>query len=84
MLSGEMANEAPDSSPKPTPGERRGTGPSDLVGLRLTLYLVVAIIAILASFFFVGVVVGMIVLLASVVLGILGFVAVIRRADESD
>ena len=79
-----MVNEAPDRSPEPTPGERRGTGPSDLVGLRLTLYLVVAIVAILASFFFVGVVVGMIVLLASVVPGILGFVAVIRRADESD
>jgi hypothetical protein len=84
MLSGEMANEAPDRSPESTPGEPRSRGPSDLVGLRLTLYLGVAIVAILVAFFFVGVVVGIIVLLALVVLGILGFVAAIRRADVSD
>jgi hypothetical protein len=53
-------------------------------GVRLTFYLGVAIIAILAAFFFVGPVVGIIVLLAAVVLGILGVVAVIRRAEESD
>ena len=58
--------------------------PSDLIGLRLSLYLGVAIVAILAAFFFVGPVVGILVLLAAVVLGILGFVAAIRRADESD
>ena len=57
-----MADEAPDHSPEPTPGERRDPGPSDLVGVRLTLYLGIAIVATLASFFFVGVVVGIIVL----------------------
>ncbi len=45
-----MANEVPDRGPEPTPGERRDTGPSDLIGVRLTLYLGVAILAILASF----------------------------------
>ena len=79
-----MANEVPDRGSKSTPGGRGRRGPSDLVGLRLTLYLGVAIVAILVAFFFVGVVVGVIVLLAFVVLGILGFVAAIRRADVSD
>ena len=79
-----MADEAPDHSPEPTPGERRDPGPSDLVGVRLTLYLGIAIVATLASFFFVGVVVGIIVLLACIVLGTLGFVTAIRRADQSD
>ncbi len=79
-----MANEVPDHGSESTPGERPSRAPSDLVGLRLTFYLGIAIVAVLAAFFFVGVVVGVIVLLAFVVLGILGFVAVIRRADESD
>jgi hypothetical protein len=60
----------------------RATGASDLVGLWLTLVLAVGFLAILAVFFFVGVVAGIIVLLAAVVLGILGIVAVVRRAEE--
>jgi hypothetical protein len=84
MLCGEMENQAPDRDSESMSGEPRSSAPSDLVGLRLTLYLGVAIIAVLAAFFFVGAVVGIIVLLACVVLGILGFVAAIRRADESD
>lgn len=60
----------------------RTTGASDLVGLWLTLLLAVGFLAILAVFFFVGVVAGIIVLLAAVVLGILGIVAVVRRAEE--
>jgi hypothetical protein len=79
-----MANQAPDRGSDVTPSEPRIRATSDLIGLRLTLYLGVAIIAILAAFFFVGPVVGIIVLLAAVVLGILGVVAVIRRTDESD
>jgi hypothetical protein len=79
-----MANQAPDRWSDVTPSEPPTTATSDLIGLRLTLYLGVAMIAILAAFFFVGPVVGIIVLLAAVVLGILGVVAVIRRADESD
>ena len=79
-----MTNQNPDRGSESTPGEARTSAPSDLVGLRLTLYLGVAMIAVLAAFFFVGAVVGIIVLLACVVLGILGLVAAIRRADESD
>jgi hypothetical protein len=60
----------------------RATGASDLVGLWLTLVLAVGFLAILAVFFFVGVVAGIIVLFAAVVLGILGIVAVVRRAEE--
>jgi hypothetical protein len=60
----------------------RATGASDLVGLWVTLVLAVGFLAILAVFFFVGVVAGIIVLLAAVVLGILGIVAVVRRAEE--
>ena len=84
MLSGEMANQASDRGPESTSGEPRTRAPSDLVGVRLTLYLGVAILAILAAFFFIGAVAGIIVLLAAVVLGIVGFVSAIRRADESD
>jgi hypothetical protein len=79
-----MANPAPDRGPESTPGDSRTRAPSDLVGLRLTLYLGVAIVAILVAFFFVGAVAGIIVLLTAVVLGIVGFVAAIRRADASD
>jgi hypothetical protein len=84
ILSGEMANPAPDRGPESTPGDSRTRASSDLVGLRLTLYLGVAIVAILAVFFFVGAVAGIIVLLTAVVLGIVAFVAAIRRADTSD
>jgi membrane protein implicated in regulation of membrane protease activity len=60
----------------------RATGASDLAGLWLTLGLAVGFLAILAVFFFVGPVVGLVVLLAAVVLAILGVVAVVRRAEE--
>ena len=79
-----MANQAPDSGRDVTPSEPRTRATSDLIGLRLTVYLGVAIIAVLAAFFLLGPVAGIIVLLTAVVLGILGVVAAIRRADESD
>ena len=60
----------------------RATGASDLVGLWLTLGLAIGFLAILAVFFFVGPVVGLVVLLGAVVLAILGVVAVVRRAEE--
>lgn len=84
MLSYEMANQAPDRESESTPSEPRTRATSDLIGLRLTLYLGVAIIVILAAFFLVGPVAGIVVLLAAVVLGVLGVVGAIRRADESD
>jgi Flp pilus assembly protein TadB len=83
MLSVEMANEAADRAPESTPDPGSARAPSDLIGVRLTLYLGVAIIAILAAFFLVGVIAGIIVLLAAVVLAVLAVIAVIRRADES-
>ena len=58
------------------------TGASDLVGLWLTLGLAVGFLATLAVFFFVGPVVGLVVLLAAVLLAILGVLAVVRRAEE--
>jgi uncharacterized membrane protein len=79
-----VANQAPDRERGSTPSEPQTGATSDLIGVRLTLYLGVAIIAILTAFFLVGPVVGIIVLLAVVVLGIVGLVAAIRRADESD
>jgi hypothetical protein len=79
-----MPNQASDHGDEVTPNAARPRATSDLIGLRLTLYLAVAIIAILAAFFLVGPVAGIIVLLAAVVLGILALVAAIRRADESD
>jgi hypothetical protein len=60
------------------------TGPSDLIGLRLTVLLALGMLAVLAAFFFVGAVVGVLVLLAAVVIGILGSVREIRRAELSD
>ena len=79
-----MPNQAPDPARDATRSAPRTRATSDLIGLRLTLYLGVAIIAILAAFFLVGPVVGTIVLLAAVVLGVLGVVGAIRRAEESD
>lgn len=61
--------------------ESPDAGPSDLIGLRLTLYLVAAMLAVLAAFFFIGPVVGIIVLLGAVLLGILGVAAAVRRAE---
>ena len=57
---------------------------SDLIGVELTLVFTGWILATLACFFFVGVVVGMIL----VALGLLGFgwwvISTIREADVSD
>ena len=69
-------------------GEDRGSaaesepGGSDLIGLELTLVLGVGVIAIIASFFLIGPVAGMVVLLLAVVLAVVGVVAAIRHAEE--
>jgi cation transporter-like permease len=54
---------------------------SDLIGIKLTLFLGVGFLVVLGAFFLIGPVVGVIVLLAAVVLGILAFVTAIRRAE---
>jgi hypothetical protein len=57
---------------------------SDLIGVELTLAVLVWLIVMLACFFLIGVVVGLIVLVA----GLIGFgwwgVSALRRADISD
>jgi hypothetical protein len=82
MLSVQMPNRPPDPDLEPAAEARTTSAPSDLIGVRLTLYLGVAIIAILAAFFLVGAVAGIVTLLVAVVLGVLVAVAAIRRADE--
>jgi hypothetical protein len=77
-----MANEVPDRAPESTPEPPSNKAPSDLIGVRLTLYLGVAIIAILVAFFFVGVIAGIVLLFVAVVLGLLAAISAIRRADE--
>jgi len=55
---------------------------SDLIGIKLTLFLGVGFLVVLGAFFLIGPVVGVIVLLAAVALGILALVTAIRRAEE--
>jgi hypothetical protein len=79
-----MTNEARDRPSESTPDRGSAGIPSDLIGVRLTLYLGVAVIAILVAFFFIGVVAGIIVLVVALALGAFGLVATIRGADISD
>ena len=64
--------------------EEQSAATSDLIGLRLTLYLGVAILAILAAFFLVGPVAGIAVLVAALALAVVGIVTAVRRAEETD
>lgn len=57
---------------------------SDLVGVKLTLALGVWLLAMLACFFFVGMVTGMIVLVAGVVGFGWFFFSAVRRAEIHD
>ncbi len=54
---------------------------SDLALLPFTAILILAVLATLAAFFFVGVVVGFIVLVVFVVLGVFHFARFVRRND---
>jgi hypothetical protein len=78
-----MANDGPNRAPESTRDAPSAKPPSDLIGVRLTLYLGVGMIAILAAFFLVGVIAGLIVLIVAVVLAVLAGATAIRRADES-
>ncbi len=64
--------------------EPRSTAPSDLIGVRLTLGVGIAIVVVLAAFFFVGPVAGIVVLLAAAAIAITAAVAAIRRAEVHD
>jgi hypothetical protein len=66
----------------PRPEEEQSPVGSELIGVKLTLLLGIGFLAVLAAFFLIGPVVGMLVLLAAVVAAILALVKVIRRAEE--
>jgi hypothetical protein len=73
-----------DPQPDPSPAEGRSPGLSDLIGLKVTLALAVGFLVILAAFFFVGPVAGMVVLIVAVALAILALVIMVRNAEVSD
>ncbi|MGA8219547.1 MAG: hypothetical protein WB771_13375 [Solirubrobacterales bacterium] len=67
-------------------GERglsQGADVSDLIGVKLTLGLALWFLVVLACFFFIGPVVGIVAILAGVVIGAILAVRAIRRADTS-
>ena len=73
----------PPRQDTPSP-ESDGREISDLIGLELTLALIVWFLLMLGAFFFIGPVVGLLLVAA----GVIGFgwalVSVIRRADTTD
>jgi hypothetical protein len=73
----------PPRQDTPSP-ESDGREISDLIGLELTLALIVWFLLVLVAFFFIGPVVGLLLVAA----GVIGFgwalVSVIRRADTTD
>jgi hypothetical protein len=56
-------------------------GDSDLVGIPVVLGTIIAILAVFAAFFFIGPVVGIVLLIAAVALGALIVVRVIRENE---
>lgn len=64
-------------------GLAQGADVSDLIGIKLTLGLALWFLVVLACFFFVGPVAGIIAIIGGVVLGAILAVAVIRRADTT-
>jgi hypothetical protein len=57
------------------------TGGSDLIGVPVTLGVILACLGVLAAFFFVGPILGIVLLIALVVLAIVLVVRVIRAND---
>ena len=72
-----------DSKEAEQRGLTQGADVSDLIGIELTLGLALWFLVVLACFFFVGPVVGIIAIIGGVVLGAILAVAVIRRADTT-
>ena len=64
-------------------GLAQGADVSDLIGVKLTLGLALWFLVVLACFFFVGPVVGIIAIIGGVVVGAILAVAVIRRTDTT-
>jgi hypothetical protein len=59
------------------------TGGSDLIGIGVTLGVILAILGVLAAFFFVGPILGVVLLIALVVLAMVLVVRVIRANELS-
>ena len=57
------------------------TGDSDLVGVYLTLGLILAFLGVLAAFFFVGAIVGVVLLIAAAILAIVLLVRWIKANE---
>ncbi len=68
-----------DDSAAPRRGEL-----SDLIGVEFALVLIVGLLVVFAGFFFVGPVVGVVLLLAGIAACLVAAVAVIRRAEAPD
>jgi hypothetical protein len=64
-------------------GLAQGADVSDLIGVKVTLGLGLWFLVVLACFFFVGPVAGIIAIIGGIVLGAILAVAVIRRADTT-
>ncbi len=75
-----MANDSQQGEER---GLSQGADVSDLIGVKLTLGLALWFLVVLACFFFVGPVAGIIAIVGGVVLGAILAVAVIRRADTT-
>lgn len=77
-----MSADPPEQDTRPS--ESDGREISDLIGAELTLALMVWFLLVLGGFFFIGAVVGLLLLAA----GVVGFgwalVSAIRRADTTD
>jgi hypothetical protein len=75
-----MPNESEQDAKR---GLSQGGEVSDLIGAKLALGVVLWFLAVLACFFFIGAVVGIIAIFGGVVLGGILAVTVIRRADTT-
>jgi hypothetical protein len=77
---------SPGSGDAPVPAVRFSrpmTGGSDLIGVPVTLGAILAFLGVLAAFFFVGPILGIVLLIALVVLAIVLVVRVIRANELS-
>ncbi len=75
-----MANDSPQEEER---GLDQGADVSDLIGVKLTLGLALWFLVVLACFFFIGPVVGIIAIVAGLAVGAILAVSVIRRADTT-
>ena len=76
-----MANDSPQQEEER--GLDQGADVSDLIGVKLTLGLALWFLVVLACFFFIGPVVGIIAIVAGIVIGGILAVTLIRRADTT-